>query len=73
MGFILIEFSKEQLNLIRTISTTEGFVKMFEDNLPVSKTFSNAYEMTERTHEDIFGERKYSSYKSFSTCRKKIK
>lgn len=79
MGFILINFSQEQLNLVRNLSTTEGFCKMFEDNLPeaakqnTTKTFAEAYEITERTHEQIFGERKYSSYKSFATCRKKLK
>jgi hypothetical protein len=73
MGFILINFSQEQIDLVRNISTTEGFCKMFEENLPVSKTFIEAYEVTERTHEHIFGKRKYSCYSSFSVCRKKIK
>jgi hypothetical protein len=72
MGFILVEFSPEQLKQVRQLSTTEGFAEAFHQNLATSKTFIEAYEVTERAHECLFGERKYSCYQSFQVCVKRI-
>jgi hypothetical protein len=70
-GFILVKFSPEQINQVRSLSTTEGFCEAFEQNLKATGTasapFSAAYELTERAHEDLFGKRKYSCYASFRT------
>ena len=72
MAFILVQFSPEQLEQVRILSTTEGFCRAFEENLTVSKTFTEAYEMTEISHEELFGRRKYSEYSSFCHNRKKV-
>lgn len=69
-GVIVVKFTEEQLNQVRQFSTTEGFCKAFDSNLIVSKTFNEAYELTESNHEDIFGRRKYSCYQAFYHARK---
>lgn len=69
MGFILVKFTPEQLSQVRQLSTTDGFVEAFHQNLPTSKTFLEAYEVTEIAHEELFGKRKYSCYQSFATVR----
>lgn len=70
MGFILVNFSAEQLSQVRQLSTTEGFVEAFQKNIADCRTFYEAYEFTETQHEQLFGKRKYSSYHSFSVCRR---
>ena len=72
MGFILVQFTPQQLEQVRNLSTTEGFCQAFEQNLQDFPTFTEAYEFTESQHEQLFGKRKYSGYVSFSTCRKKV-
>lgn len=69
MGFILVQFAPEQLAQVRQLSTTEGFIEAFHQNLSVDKTFIESYEITEMAHEGVFGRRKYSCYNSFSTVR----
>lgn len=71
MGFITITLKPEEVQYIRQLSTTEGFCEAFNQNLPTSKTFLEAYEVTERAHEDLFGRRKYSEYVSFCRARSK--
>lgn len=75
-GFILVRFSPEQLDQVRTLSTTEGFCRAFEMNLRATSSstapFMDAYEMTERAHEAIFGRRKYSEYKSFENQKRRL-
>lgn len=71
MGFLLVQFSPEQLSQVRQLSTTEGFVEAFQQNIADCKTFFEAYEVTERAHESLFGKRKYSCYHSFATHRPK--
>ncbi len=70
MGFILVQFTPEQLAQVRQLSTTEGFVEAFQQNIRDCRTFYEAYEVTESQHEELFGKRKYSCYQSFSVCRK---
>jgi hypothetical protein len=55
------------------LSTTEGFVEAFQQNINDCETFFEAYEVTESQHEALFGRRKYSCYHSFATHRPKPK
>lgn len=41
------------------------FDKRFDENLKTSKTYKEAYQKTEKEYREIFGENKYSSFKSF--------
>lgn len=70
MGFILVKFTPEQISQVRQLSTTNGFVEAFQQNIAECRTFYQAYELTETQHEAIFGRRKFSSYHSFSVCRR---
>lgn len=72
MGFILLKYTPEQINQVQMLSTTEGFCQAFDQNLPVSKTFLEAYEVTERAHEDLFGRRKYAEYSIFCRARRNV-
>lgn len=72
-GFILVRFTREQLDQVRCLSTTEGFCQAFEKNLRVTRTFTEAYEITEASHEQLFGRRRYSCYESFSIVKSRIK
>jgi len=67
-GFILIKISPEALAQIRQLSTTEGFAEAFHLNASISRTNMEAYELTERSHEEVFGRRKFSCYQSFQYC-----
>jgi len=54
-------------------TTPDGFNRMFESTL---KEFSNlsqskVYEITEQKHEQIYGQRRYSSVESFRKIRNK--
>lgn len=69
MGFILLKFSPEQLAQVRQLSTTEGFVEAFQQNIRECRSFYEAYELTESQHEHLFGARRYSCYASFATNR----
>jgi hypothetical protein len=70
MGFILLKFTPEQLAQVQQLSTTTGFADAFHSNVPQSRTFREAYEVTESTHEEVFGRRKFSCYQSFQYCLK---
>ena len=70
MGFILVQFTKEQISQVRQLSTTDGLVDAFQQNIAECRTFYQAYELTESQHESLFGRRKFSSYHSFSVCRR---
>jgi hypothetical protein len=48
------------------------FNKHFEFNMAKYPTYVGAYEAVEELHEKESGERKYSSYNSFQTRRKRI-
>ena len=73
-GFILVKFSREQLDQVRILSTTAGFCQAFEMNLKATRSstapFKAAYELTEQAHENLFGRRRYTSYSSFRTHTK---
>lgn len=69
MGFILVQFTPEQLQQVRQLSTTAGFVEAFQQNIRDCRTFYEAYEVTESQHEELFGRRKYSCYASFAANR----
>jgi hypothetical protein len=73
MGFILMKFEPEQLKQVQQLSTTEGFCEAFAQNLTVSRTFTEAYEITETAHEELFGRRKYSEYSTFCRAHRKIR
>lgn len=54
-------------------ATRGSFNKCYEDNLSNTKTYKQAYELTEKEHINEFGDRKYSSYTSFRVNRSRIK
>ena len=54
--------------------TFEGFNRVFEQNIKKAKSYREAYEKAEESHEAIFGKRCYDNYESFYHTRyKKIK
>lgn len=52
--------------------TPMGFIQEFFNNLPVSKTYKEAYELAELKHVRKYGFRKYKNYNSFQTNKKRI-
>lgn len=54
-----------QISRIVLLTTKSGFFKAYEENVPKSRTYLEAYELTEQEYESIFDCRRYSSYDSF--------
>jgi hypothetical protein len=54
-------------------ATSESFNKLYEENLIITLSYREAYELTEDQHVKEFGQRKYSSYQSFKVVRCKLK
>ena len=50
-------------------SSTEDFIRVFEDNMSKHKTQKTAYEATEKEHERLTGNRRYSDFSSFARVR----
>ena len=71
MGLLIVQLNSEQKTLVQKLHSQRGFVEVFEENLKDSPTFTEAYERTERIHEDLFGERRYSCYQSFCVVKKR--
>lgn len=55
----------------KKLLTPIGFMQAFFKNLQKTDTFVDAYELTEDQHEKAFGKRKYTSYNSFQTSKKR--
>ena len=51
--------------------TFDGFNRVFEQNIKKAKSYKEAYEKAEESHEAIFGNRCYNSYDSFRHTRHK--
>lgn len=51
------------------IATTESFYKVYENNMRKTKSYKDAYELTEIDHIHRYGARKYSGYESFKANR----
>lgn len=60
-------------NRMKLQASTEDFIRVFESNLSKKSTYKEAYEASEREHEKITGNRRYSDYESFRTVRSRIK
>jgi hypothetical protein len=41
------------------------FRELYEQNLPLSKTYKEAYEKAEKKHEELTGQRMYADHASF--------
>ena len=54
---------------ILALLSPSGFEKRFHQNHKISKTYKDAYELTEQEYESNFSKRKYSSYDSFRVTK----
>lgn len=52
--------------------TTDGFMQRFEELLPESKTYLDAYQRTEAEHMILFKRVRYKSYDAFRMTRKQL-
>lgn len=50
--------------------TTDGFMQRYEQLLPTSRTYLEAYSLAEREHLEAFGRERYKSYDAFRQSRK---
>lgn len=50
--------------------TIETFMRRFEELLPLSKSYVEAYQKTEQEHQIHFGHARYKNYDSFRMTRK---
>lgn len=57
------------LELIRQLTSVDGFIYIFENNLKEGNSLKTAYEKTEELHELFIGKRRYSCYDSFRHVR----
>lgn len=55
---------------IPTQWTTEGFMQRFEELLPDSRTYLEAYNATEKEHKGACGSERYRNYESFRQARR---
>ena len=61
--------SEQEINLIRQLSTVEGFIERYFHNLGMCETQLDAYELTEKEHEQMFERRRYTCYDSFRVVK----
>jgi hypothetical protein len=61
------------LDIVRQVLDTRGFIEMFENNLSRCKTFVQAYEEVEIIHEQVTGRRRYTNYVSFSNVKGRLR
>ena len=54
---------------ILALLSSKGFETRFHKNCKTSKTYEDAYELTEEEYEKHFGKRRYSSYDSFRVTK----
>lgn len=54
---------------ILALLSASGFERKFHKNCSFSKTYEDAYELTEKEFEFNFGKRRYSSYDSFRVTK----
>lgn len=51
--------------LIKQLSTVEGFIERYFYNLRFVQTQKAAYTLTEKEHESLFSRRRYADFESF--------
>lgn len=56
---------------VKQLMTFTGYLEVFYDNCRVTKTYEQAWALTEDEYFNIFGQNKYTSYDSFQHVRKK--
>jgi hypothetical protein len=56
---------------VKQLITFEGYLQVFYDNVKVTRTYQQAWTLTEDEYYEVFGQNRYSCYESFSTVRKK--
>tara|TARA_R110001583_G_scaffold8915_2_gene42106 strand:- start:641 stop:847 length:207 start_codon:yes stop_codon:yes gene_type:complete len=54
---------------ILALLSPAGFEKRFHKYCKISRTYEDAYELTEDEYEKNFGKRRYSSYDSFRVTK----
>ena len=54
---------------ILALLSSNGFESRFHKNCKLSKTYEDAYELTEKEYESHFGNRRYASYDSFRVTK----
>lgn len=54
---------------IRLNLDAETFAKIFNEHLPQTDTYEQAYERAEEQHEKLTGHKRYSNYDSFRIAR----
>ena len=54
---------------ILALLSASGFERKFHKNCKLSKTYEDAYELTEEEYEKHFGKRRYASYDSFRVTK----
>tara|TARA_R110000765_G_C18450041_1_gene548236 strand:+ start:145 stop:366 length:222 start_codon:yes stop_codon:yes gene_type:complete len=54
---------------ILALLSPSGFERKFHKNCNISKTYEDAYELTENEFEFNFGRRRYASYDSFRVTK----
>ena len=59
---------KIQIEILALLSPS-GFEKRFHKNCKLSKTYEDAYELTEQEYEFNFEKRRYASYDSFRVTK----
>lgn len=57
-----------ELEILALLSPA-GFEKRFHKNCKLSKTYEDAYDLTEHEYEKNFGRRRYASYDSFRVTK----
>ena len=55
----------QERELIRQLSTQQGFIQRFFQVLPKYDSSALAYEVVESEHKKLFGRRRYSGWESF--------
>ena len=60
-----------ELEILALLSPS-GFEKRFHKHCKLSRTYEDAYELTERDYESNFGKRRYASYDSFRVTKNRI-
>jgi hypothetical protein len=58
-----------ETNLMRELSTVNGFIARYLQHLTTSDTQVAAYEITEKEYESIFNRRRYADYNSFRVVK----
>ena len=61
----------DDIERLKKLGTTDGFVDIWRDEIKNHDTYNDAFESVNQEYEDAFGRPKYSCYQSFSVCLKR--